>query len=477
MINKHLMLLCIALIIIASPLYAQIAFQKWYGGPDFEEGRSVIQNTDGGYIITGYTMSFGNGGDLYVIRTDSLGDTLWTKTYGGPGFDIGLSVIRTYDGMFAISGTTNSPDGNVYLIKINSNGDTLWTRTYGGGGHESGYALVQTADSGYIIAGATNSYGAGDYDVYVIRTDTNGDTLWTMTCGGANVDHGFSICRTAGGYAIAGETDPSGSGYNDYYLIKINENGDTLWTKTWGGPQWDFCTCMRPTMDGGFILGGNTTSYGTGIYLIKTNGSGDTLWTKVYDETNDIGAWDIAQKPDSGFIIAGNTSPSSSSNDVYLIRTNPIGDIIWTRTYGRADIYDDAASVALTSDGGYAVAGCSGEYYLDVYLIKTDSLGIAAVDEQNAGIRPAVPDLRISVQPNPFITQVNICLGQRANSRGLQIYDATGRLVRSFTLDPMPSALCWNGTDQEGRSVPKGVYFVRLEAGGKAMTEKIIKTQ
>jgi hypothetical protein len=203
---------------------------KTYGGVNDDFVSSTALTNDGGYIISGSTESFGTGTvDIYLIKTDSVGDTLWTKTYGGDSSDYGSSIEQTNDGGYIIAGSTNSFGAglnDVYLIKTDANGDTLWTKTFGGNDHDGGSSVCQTSDGGYIILGSTFSFGAGEGDVYLIKTDANGDTIWTKTFGGNNPDAGCSVEQTNdGGYIAAGYTYSFGLGGSDVYLIKTDANG------------------------------------------------------------------------------------------------------------------------------------------------------------------------------------------------------------------------------------------------------------
>ncbi|MCK4654863.1 MAG: carboxypeptidase regulatory-like domain-containing protein, partial [Candidatus Cloacimonetes bacterium] len=366
---------------------AQIAFERWYGGAMGEEGYSVAQTDDGGYIITGWTHSYGAGCmDVYLIKTDASGDTLWTKTFGGTSADCGRSVARTQDGGYIITGYTYSygaGSDDVYLVKTDSLGDTLWTKTFGGTNCEEGRSVAQTDDGGYIITGHTTSYGAGGKDVYLIKTDASGNTLWTKTFGGTGDDEGRSVSQTNdGGYIIAGYISYSYQS-GDVYLIKTDALGNTLWTRTFGGTVTDLGYSGTQTDDGGYIITGNTYSYGgCNVYLIKTDASGDTLWTKTFGGTGYNYGYSVTQTDDGGYIIAGYTEIFGPGwSDVYLIKTDASGNTLWTRTFGGTD-YDRGFSVAQTDDGGYIIAGYTATYGAgleDVYLIKTDENGLVGV--------------------------------------------------------------------------------------------------
>ena len=317
--------------------YGDTLWTKTFGGTDSDDGYSVQQTSDEGYIIAGHTESFGYGSyDVYLIRTNNNGDTLWTKTFGGAEGDLGKFVQQTTDGGFIITGQTIS-FGNglwdIYLIKTDNNGDTLWTKTFGGTDWEKGYSVQQTTDGGYIITGTTLSFGSGNDDVYLIKTDSYGDTLWTKTFGGTDSDEGRSVQQTSdGGYIITGWTGSFGNGSYDVYLIRTDNYGDTLWTKTIGGSGWDRGYSVQQTTDEGYIITGWTDSFGIGgpdLYLIKTDNNGDTLWTKTFGGTDyDIGM-SVQKTSNGGYIITGHTySYGMGGSDVYLIKTNGNGNTV-----------------------------------------------------------------------------------------------------------------------------------------------------
>ncbi|MDD5528549.1 MAG: T9SS type A sorting domain-containing protein [bacterium] len=328
---------------------------------------------------------------LFIILTGtnlfaSAPDTLWTRTYGWPGDDGSESVCETFDNGFIIAGWifgTESQD--VYLIRTNSLGDTLWTKTFGGASTDGGNSVQQTSDSGFIIAGNTSSFGIGvpTYpNVYLIRTNSSGDTMWTRTFGGVEYDVSSSVQQTKdGGFIIIGSTNSFGIGTRNCYLIKTNSNGDAMWTKTYGGTGWDEGQSVQQTSDSGFIITGGAGSFGAGsydVYLIKTNSSGDTLWTRTFGGTDFDYGGSVQQISDGGFIIAGVIySFGADSGDVYLIRTNSSGDTLWTKTYGGAG-EDYGFSVQQTKDNGFIIAGVTNSFGAggyDIYLVRTNSSG------------------------------------------------------------------------------------------------------
>ena len=227
----------ITLILIIPILGFGQGFQNTFGGDSLDLGYSVQQTNDGGYVLTGSTNSYGNGdSDVYLIKTDGNGDSLWTRTFGGENQDFGSSLELTLDGGFIIVGRLEHENGDkdVYLIKTDANGDSLWTKTFGGTSLDFGLFVVQTLDGGYIITGTTESFGNGGRDIYLIKTDASGDSLWTKTFGGAVFDVGNCVQQTTdGGYIIIGGTDSFGNGDRDAYLIKTDGNGVEQWNQTY----------------------------------------------------------------------------------------------------------------------------------------------------------------------------------------------------------------------------------------------------
>src|SRR3569832_1133858 len=216
---------------------------------------------------------------MVAVTSSCFGQITFQKTFGGTGNDLGLSIQQTTDGGYIISGGTYSfgaGNSDIYLIKTNSNGDTLWTKTYGGINDDGCRAICETTDGGYIIAGFTLSFGTGNQDVYLLKTEANGDTLWTKTYGGGNNDYGKSVQQTAdGGYIITGTTQSFGAGITDEFLIKTPTNGNTLWTKTLGGIIIEDSYSVRQSTDEGYIIAGNTGLPGNYVvYLLKTDSIG-----------------------------------------------------------------------------------------------------------------------------------------------------------------------------------------------------------
>jgi len=460
-------LLTVSGLLFSLPAFSQQRWERNYGGPGNEGGWSVQQTSDGGYVIVGGNTFFGIRGPIYLIKTNAFGDTLWTRTYGGSG-DMGYSVQQTQDGGYIVTGIYHSFGGNpqVYLIKTNPSGDTLWSRIYGGSAASGGYSVQQISDTGYIIAGSTSSL-ANNSDVYLIKTNASGDTLWTRNYGGVDYEYGYSVQQTTdGGYIVAGYTSSFGS-VSQVYLIKTNFSGDTLWTKTYGGAREDWGYSVQQTTDGGYIVAGVTYSFGAGnsdVYLIKTNASGDTLWTKTFGGAEYDLAYSVQQTSDTGYIVTGGTNSFGYGyHDVYLIKTNAFGDTLWTRTYG-GTLEDAGCSVQQTSDRGYIVAGITTSFgdSDQVYLIKTDANGNVGVEDNSPGrIKPLTSNFSFSVIPNPFTSFATV---PGHSSERFALYDVSGRKVGIYK------------GDRIGEGLSAGVYFLRPD-GKDSKPLRVVKVR
>jgi hypothetical protein len=351
-----------------------ITFNKTFGGTRYEEGCSVKQTIDGGYIITGR-----KGGDIWLIKTNHYGNMVWNKTFGGTGSEYGMCVQQTNDGGYIITGYTRSfgaGQDDVWLIKTDNYGNMVWNKTFGGTDNDRGEYVQQTTDGGYIIIGNTDSFGNGNYEIWMIKTDSIGNKTWDVIYGGGGNKIGRCVQQTTdGGYII------TGSSGGDIWLIKTNSTGKKEWDRTFGGANPDYGYYGQQTIDGGYIITGCTASFGAGshdVWLIKTDSTGNMIWDRTFGGTERDYGWCVQQTTDDGYIIIGYTySFGAGGSDVWLIKTNSTGNRTWDRTFGGKS-NESGYGVQQTNDGGYIITGKTktfGAGHHDIWLIKTNKDG------------------------------------------------------------------------------------------------------
>jgi uncharacterized delta-60 repeat protein len=345
--------------------------------------------------LAGYTTSFGVGrDDFWLIKlkeevevSEPVISEEWNKTFGGSSSDFVYSVEQTSDGGYVLGGFTRSfgaGDYDFWLVKSDSSGNHEWNQTFGGFGPDKAYSVHQTSNGGYVIAGQTRSHNLGSklIDFYLVKTNSLGNLEWYKTFGGSGWDYSESVQQTSdGGYVLAGCTSSFGSGGYDFWLVKTDSSGSQEWYKAFGGSEYDFAYFVQQTSDGGYVLAGYTSSFGSGGYdfwLVKTDPLGNHEWNRTFGGLGNDYAYSVQQTSDGGYVLAGYTrSFGSGSSDFWLVKTDPLGNHEWNRTFGGSGS-DYAYSVQQTSDGGYVITGSTysfGAGSYDIWIVKVDSLG------------------------------------------------------------------------------------------------------
>jgi hypothetical protein len=359
---------------------------KAQGGSD--DGNAVLQISDGGYLIVGSTSYGAGGSDIYVVRTDSIGNKIWSKTIGQVSPDYGYAVAESGDGGFVIVGNTIGLLTDVYLIKIDSMGNLLWSKTLGWGLYEGANSIQKCSDGGFIIGGATRSFTTVflGSDFLLIKTDSDGNPEWTKVYGTSNSGLGFSVSQCSdNGFILTGYTltnyDSIIIGPDDpvILLIKTDSLGDMEWSRTYVENVADYAYSVLQTTDGGFIITGDGYSnFIRRVFLIKTDSLGNVEWIKKYNKSQSY-ANKVRQCEDGGFVIVGHdfNSSNGTENEVYLFKTDSDGSLLWSKTFGGNDV-DAGRDVRQTNDKGFIITGRSSSFgggNEHMYLLKTDSLG------------------------------------------------------------------------------------------------------
>jgi hypothetical protein len=405
--RKVAILLLVSSFLLGSSLFAQdTLWTRTYGGDDGDQAYSVCQTGDGGFAIGGSTWSFGLGqSDYYLVRTDSDGDTLWTKTYGLSFHQDEFREMKpTADGGFVLVGYAYSEtyeDWVVYVVRTDANGDTLWTRDFGKG---QGDAVDETGDGGFIIVG---SIFTDHTAMLLIRTDANGDTLWTRIFDHQHGDFRFNAAdaveETSDGGLIIGGSTQCEPWILHAYLIKTDANGDTLWTRTYATGGYNAFHSVQETSDGGFIVASSMYSevtWSDDALLVKYDADGNVEWDQTYG-TSDIAEWANSAREtlDGGFILAGGDSDFMTMDArMYVVKTDSEGNLQWSGNYFRTTPdgmkVGNALSVVETEGGGFAVAGQSvpeGSWSSDMYLvrIRVPQVSIAMIPDDPVIVIPA----------------------------------------------------------------------------------------
>ncbi len=448
-------------------------WQKTFGGKGSDEAKSIQQTTDGGYIVAGSTDSFGSERkDVYILKLDAKGEVEWQKTLGGKDFDGANSIQQAKDGGFIVAGWTDSfgsGEKDVYILKLNSKGEIEWQKTFGGKGDDVANSIQQTTDGGYIVAGWTNSFGFGWQDVYILKLNSKGEVQWQKTFGEKYVnDEANSIQQTAdGGYIIAGWTASFGSGWQDVYILKLNAKGEVEWQKTFFGKDFDGTNSIQQTADGGYIVVGWTSSFGSGgedFYILKLNARGDLEWQKTFGGEYDDEANSIQQTADGGYIVAGRTNSFGSGEaDVYILKLNSKGELERQKTFG-GEGYDEAKSIQQTTDGGYIVAGRTNSFgsgLEDIYILKLNANGeidttppeVEIISPSNGVELGGTIDINIDAKDNYYLEKVMLYID--------------GKKVKEYTSGPYKYS--W-----DSNKAGEGTHTIAVEAvdnSGNAITK------
>ncbi len=508
---------------------SQVKFQKTYGISS-EEGKSIIQTQEGNYVFAGYTNGFGVTESILLIKTNPLGDTLWSRAYNHSGFNFLVTRMKqTADDGFILTGNiidTGSYIRHICLLKVDGNGNLQWSKRYYGTSQEESNSVQQTTDGGYILCGYTSSFGAGQrdacliktdatgtiqwqrtygsifnesgfyveqttdngfilsgyvvdtgaspMDILLIKTDSNGNLIWNKKIGSIYDDNGISVQQEVGGYSIISTTQIYDitfvpSLYSKFDLVKVDKNGNLIWARRFGEfvlAVNDGCKFGRKTNDGGYVLTGTPTGCPCSSYLIKTDSNGVINWSKTYGMNGDWGANDIIQTIDNGYIMAGSTMVAGP-NDIYLIKTDANGNSGCYQNNG--SFYDSIIVLAETSPT--ILIGTSS--FTETLLIPSTYSGCltntictsvpASISEHFN------PSSILLLSPNPTTSQLTIQT-QDLKLKELHIYNVLGELVKQSSIPGHPSSCIIDVSD-----LKNGMYFIETTSETARLRSKFIK--
>jgi len=515
------------LILLAELTNAQITFQKTYGGTGDEWLSDARITYDSGFVMIGSTAATGsNSKDIYVVRTGAEGNLLWAKSYGDTSDETGYSIRQTVDGGFIIAATINyaaTQNRNIYLIKTNTIGDTLWTKAFDNFMYDfyiSISSIEQTTDKGFILSGFDTRTSVNVNYSFLMKTDSLGNFSWMKTfytVGSASGEGGSCHQTTDGGYIHVGAISYNGG--EDVYLIKADSAGNKIWGNIYHQPyNGEDSWMVKQTTDGKYILLGNTSHLNyERMHLIKTDSVGNIFWIKNYGGNSFDAGSCINETNDGGYAMLGHSNSFGAGDwDVYLLKIDMNGNPLWSKTFG--GLSDDfGGRVFQTWDGGYISAGSTTSYGaggVDFYLIKTDSFGNSGCNQSNVLTIVTLDSASIvntsSLSGNIFNTISPPQLLINNNINNYSVLCTTGETEESmnkasFTIAPNPSTanfiisferkitkgkveivnILGENTFAENifyeskkeiklKNISAGIYFVKVFDGEKSYCKKLI---
>ena len=461
------------LLLICININAQTPAVEWHKclGSNFSEYADCVQPTsDGGFIISGYSVGSDNGdvmghhgnftvGDLWIVKLDKSGNTEWQKNLGGTDTEQRGFIIQTPDGGYIVAGgaasrgceiTGNHGGGDYWVVKLNSKGDMLWQKMYGGSNTDIPYSIALNADGGYFVAGFTLSNDGdvtgnhGEMDYWIIKIDAAGNLIWQKSLGGTDYESATSIqATTDGGCIVTGSTysvngDVTGNhGSADYWVVKLDNKGNLQWQKALGGSTTESAACVQVTKDGGFIVSGSSNSLDgdvTGIHgqgydawIVKLDANGKIIWQKSYGGSINETANYIQNTADGGYVFTGSSLSSdgdvncnAGSYDVLVMKINSSGNLEWQKTLGGKD-FDEGYCVQPLNDGSFIVAGSTASsdiagYHTPVGGVYDDKFDYWVI--KLSAPMATVPAPVVKIDPATAI----VCEGKQATIRASVLY-------------------------------------------------------
>ncbi|MBL0315745.1 MAG: T9SS type A sorting domain-containing protein [Flavobacteriales bacterium] len=438
---------------------------KSYSNPKILAGSWVKQTPDGGFVIIGDSHLESNGADqdIILIRTDDEGNELWTKTYSGAGKDYGTAIAVTNDAYFlagAVGITLNNTEG--IIIKTNLDGDLLWQKAIVSAEAENINAVLATPDGGCIAVGTTTSFNSGMQNIFIVRLSADGNTQWTGIYGNEGNSYGFNITSLEdnSGYMISGTTTGAGNGNYDAFLMKINEDNTVAWAKSYGGSDFDTALSTVAMGDQGFISLGQSYSYGVGsdLYLIRTTIDGDISWAKVFGgDGYEFGEGLLAVS--DGFILTGGEESFGSNREVYIVKSDLQGNSGCHELNCEPMVYDIVMTLTeedMVSD--YAIVPSN--------LINTTLPGAALTEHCEVIATNLINPTIQTLFPNPcnnFFT-----IQGTMNGANLVLYNATGKIV---LVSPTKSL----STVVDITELPAGIYLACYTHGDEMQSTRLVK--
>lgn len=486
-----------------------VEWNKSYGGSHHDYGKCIRQTADGGYIMVGHALSvngniFGKkeGDNLWIVKLEANGTINWQISL--PESDNDYDILQTKDGGYVfvgdsflndeiLPGETEKRGWDVRILKLDANGNTTWLKHYGGSGIDIGQSIQQTIDGGYIISCHTTSVNCdvqgshGGTELWILKLDPQGNLDWQKTLGGTSWDTSKCIRQTAdGGYVVGGISKSANGdvsenkGNYDFWIVKLTDEGNISWERSFGGSEWDELKSIIQTSDGEYIAVGLTHSsdgdivghHGSSDYLVvKLDGDGNVLWHKALGGTRYEAAHDIFQTGEKEIVVVGEASSSDgdvsklgNEKDFWFVKLDNAGNLL-DQTYYAGKGFSKIGSIDRTNDGGYIVATSlfdenmpDNHGWSDVWIVKMNGdFTTEVIDQKKKSIR---------LYPNPTNDFVHLDYSGRDLKR-ISMFDITGKTVESHFNNS-------NRTFDLSR-LPDGIYVIQFTIKDQVYTRRILK--
>lgn len=485
---KKLLLILVLLPFFGFSHKDTIAHLHTFGSLANDVAEDLAIANDGGVVIIGSTASAGDGNtDIYLLKVDSACNYKWSFSLGGTNNDWGYAIKQTYDNGFIIAASSNSYGNGGYdavLLKRDSLGNYQWQKTYGGNDWDFAYDVIQTFDSGYVFCGETYNNTAGFSDVYVVKTNSFGDTLWTKTVGGSLADRGNALIQTSDSNIVVAGIRNTLTDSTQVYVLKFDKDGILLWDSVFGGVKYENANGIIESQDGAYVFVGTTNSFGTtnkDYYIVKVATTGSLIWENYLASPIDDEAQDIYQLANTDFMVVGHTSSfGGGKNDAHLFTLTSSG--FWAAkasTFGGLE--DEMANgLAIDLNGNMYLSGYTdtyGEGLNDVMVIRVDTL----VKQQqftvtnNNDVAPIsvqeyIKDkLEVTIYPNPAKEYIEINIQEFPIQ--VQLMDVFGKVILDEILQKSTNQL-------KLTNITNGFYtLVFIDNGVVMNVEKLIITE
>jgi hypothetical protein len=442
-----------------------------YGGYELDVFEAIGEFNDGDFILAGETWNYGSGmNDVYLVKINHSGDTIWTKTYGGDSNDRATGLIVTENDEVFITGRTKSfgPGewGNIFLFKMTQSGEILWYKTYGGDMYEDAGNIIQTSDGGFLLTGTTESYTNGGKDVFIVKTDADGNQIWTKHYGSTSDELGIASAEFPGqGCIIAANRLDTETNNYAAYLLMINHEGDTIWTKSPGNVMSNYVHDVLVTQNNNIVFAGQAQdSIGNEVKLnawyFKMNPAGEVLFDKTIGMWADEQFYCLTQGGNGDLFFAGQTESIcvdyTTFEDLYLVRTDLNGNVKYEGFCDNIVFPRVANDILITQNNEIAIGG--------LYRI---SAGFLLMNEHMLSVPEKLLKDEMFLYPNPARTEVYVTIPNFSGTANISMYNIHGQLVKSMVLNE-------NAQKIRVSDLPAGMYLMKAHTGNKLYTNKLL---